>query len=216
MSNPENESAGSIEKEPVSYSEPAMTPVQKMGEAIADRVERWMPNPFLFAILLTYVAAIAAFFSEGSGPIAIAQSWYGGFWNLLQFSMQMVLILVTANVVAYHPRVRSGILFLVKLPKNGRQAVVMVGLASMVTGWISWGLGLIFGAILVREMGKYAETTGIKVHYPLLAVAGYMGMSLTWGWGLSSSAGLLQATENNALMQLGLSLIHISEPTRPY
>jgi len=182
---------------------PAMTPVQKMGEAVADRVERWMPNPFLFAILLTYVAAIAAFLGKGSGPIEIAQSWYGGFWNLLQFSMQMVLILVTAHVVAYHPKVRSGILFLVKLPRNGRQAVVMVGIASMITGWVSWGLGLIFGAILVREMGKHAETSGIKIHYPLLAVAGYMGMSLTWGWGLSSSAGLLQATENNALMQLG-------------
>ena len=189
--------------EKLSNREPAMSPVQKMGELIADRVEKWMPNPFLFAILLTYIAAIVAFLSEGSGPIEIANAWYGGFWNLLQFSMQMVLILVTANVVAYHPRVRSGILFLVKLPKNGRQAVVMVGIASMVTGWISWGLGLIFGAILVREMGKYAEATGIKIHYPLLAVAGYMGMSLTWGWGLSSSAGLLQATENNALMQLG-------------
>ena len=189
--------------EKLSNREPAMTPVQKMGELIADRVEKWMPNPFLFAILLTYIAAIVAFLSEGSGPIEIANAWYGGFWNLLQFSMQMVLILVTANVVAYHPRVRSGILFLVKLPKNGPQAVVMVGIASMVTGWISWGLGLIFGAILVREMGKYAEATGIKIHYPLLAVAGYMGMSLTWGWGLSSSAGLLQATENNALMQLG-------------
>jgi short-chain fatty acids transporter len=186
-----------------SNREPAMTPVQRMGELIADRVEKWMPNPFLFAILLTYIAAIVSFLSEGSGPIEIANAWYGGFWNLLQFSMQMVLILVTANVVAYHPRVRAGILFLVKLPKNGRQAVVMVGIASMVTGWISWGLGLIFGAILVREMGKYAEATGVKIHYPLLAVAGYMGMSLTWGWGLSSSAGLLQATENNALMQLG-------------
>ena len=185
------------------HDDPAMTPVQKMGEVIADRVERWMPNPFLFAILLTYVAAIAAFISEGSGPVEIAQSWYGGFWNLLQFSMQMVLILVTANVVAYHPKVRAGILFLVKLPKNGRQAVVLVGVASMLTGWVSWGLGLIFGAILVREMGKFAEKTGIKIHYPLLAVAGYMGMSLTWGWGLSSSAGLLQASENNALMQLG-------------
>jgi short-chain fatty acids transporter len=43
----------------------------------------------------------------------------------------------------------------------------------------------------------------MAVHYPLLAVAGYMGMSLTWGWGMSSSAGLLQATPNNALMQLG-------------
>jgi short-chain fatty acids transporter len=183
--------------------EPALTPVQKLGEAIADRVERWMPSPFLFAILLTYVAAIAAFFSEESGITEIAQSWYGGFWALLQFAMQMVLILVTANVVAYHPRVRKGILRLVRLPKNGRQAVVLVGISSMLTGWVSWGLGLIFGAILVREMGKHAGKSGMAVHYPLLAVAGYMGMSLTWGWGLSSSAGLLQATDGNALMELG-------------
>ena len=183
--------------------EPALTPVQKLGEAIADRVERWMPSPFLFAILLTYVAAIAAFFSEESGITEIAQSWYGGFWTLLQFAMQMVLILVTANVVAYHPRVRKGILRLVRLPKNGRQAVVLVGIGSMLTGWVSWGLGLIFGAILVREMGKHAGKSGMAVHYPLLAVAGYMGMSLTWGWGLSSSAGLLQATDGNALMELG-------------
>jgi short-chain fatty acids transporter len=184
-------------------SEPALTPVQKFGEAIADRVERWMPNPFLFAILLTYVAAIAAFLSEGSSVAEIATSWYGGFWNLLQFAMQMVIILVTANVVAYHPRVRRFILALVRLPKNGRQAVVLVGIGSMLTGWISWGLGLIFGAILAREMGKRADQDGIAAHYPLLAVAGYMGMSLTWGWGLSSSAGLLQATADNALMRLG-------------
>ncbi|NIW25174.1 MAG: TIGR00366 family protein, partial [Gammaproteobacteria bacterium] len=113
--------------------EPTLTPIQKLGEAIADRVERWMPNPFLFAILLTYVAAIAAFLSEGSGVTEIASSWYGGFWNLLQFAMQMVIILVTANVVAYHPRVRKFILALVRLPKNGRQAVVIVGLGSMLT-----------------------------------------------------------------------------------
>jgi len=184
-------------------TEPSLTPVQKFGEAIADRVERWMPNPFLFAILLTYVAAIAAVLSEGSGVAEIATSWYGGFWNLLQFAMQMVIILVTANVVAYHPRVRRFILALVRLPKNGRQAVVLVGIGSMLTGWISWGLGLIFGAILAREMGKQAKHNGMAAHYPLLAVAGYMGMSLTWGWGLSSSAGLLQATPDNALMRLG-------------
>ena len=184
-------------------SEPDLTPVQRFGEAIADRVERWMPSPFLFAILLTYVAAGAAFISEGSAVTEIALSWYGGFWALLQFAMQMVIILVTANVVAYHPRIRSMILFLVRIPKNGRQAVVLVGIGSMLTGWISWGLGLIFGAILAREMGKHAARNGMPAHYPLLAVAGYMGMSLTWGWGLSSSAGLLQATEGNALLLLG-------------
>ena len=184
-------------------SEPDLTPVQRLGEAIADRVERWMPGPFLFAILLTYVAAGAAFMSEGSGVTEIAVSWYEGFWNLLQFAMQMVIILVTANVVAYHPRVKGLIVSLARIPKNGRQAVVLVGIGSMLTAWISWGLGLIFGAILAREMGKHAARNGMAVHYPLLAVAGYMGISLTWGWGLSSSAGLLQATDDNALMQLG-------------
>ena len=187
-----------------STTEPKLTPVQRFGEAIADRVERWMPSPFLFAILLTYVAAIAAIISEGVSVPEIARSWYGGFWSLLQFAMQMVIILVTGCVVAYHPRVRAGILRLIRLPKNGRQAVVLVGLGSMLTGWVSWGLGLIFGAILAREMGKLAAKNGMAVHYPLLAVAGYMGMSLTWGWGLSSSAGLLQATDGNVFMEQGI------------
>ena len=151
---------------------PHLTPVQRFGEAIADRVERWMPSPFLFAILLTYVAAGAAFISEGSPVTEIALSWYGGFWNLLQFAMQMVIILVTANVVAYHPWARRVILILVRIPRNGAQAAVLVGVASMLTAWISWGLSLIFGAILAREMGKYAVRNGMPVHYPLLAVAG--------------------------------------------
>ncbi|MDH3270013.1 MAG: TIGR00366 family protein [Gemmatimonadota bacterium] len=185
-------------------SEPELTPVQRFGEAIADRVERWMPSPFLFAIILTYVAAGAAFLTEGSSPTEIALAWYDGFWNLLQFAMQMVIILVTGFVVAYHPRVRAGIVRLVQIPRNGRQAVVLVGVGSMVVGWISWGLGLIFGAILAREMGKMARSRGIAVHYPLLAVGGYLGMSLTWGWGLSSSAGLLQATDGNVFMQQGI------------
>ena len=187
-----------------SAGEPRLTPVQKFGEVVADFVERWMPNPFLFAIILTYVAAVTAWLSEGSSPAEIAFAWYDGFWVLLTFAMQMVIILVTGFVVAYHPVVKRGILWLVRLPRNGRQAVVLVGVGSMLTGWISWGLGLIFGAILAREMGKVAHRRGTAVHYPLLAVAGYMGMSLTWGWGMSSSAGLLQATDNNVFMQMGI------------
>ena len=61
--------------------DPPLTPIQKFGEAIADRVERWMPSPFLFAIILTYVAAIAAFALERSTPAEVALAWYDGFWN---------------------------------------------------------------------------------------------------------------------------------------
>jgi short-chain fatty acids transporter len=184
-------------------SEADPTPVQRLGEAIADRVERWMPGPFLFAIILTYVAGVAAFVSEGAGPVEVAEAWYGGFWSLLEFAMQMVVILATGTVVAYHPRVRAGILGLVRLPASGPQAVVLVGLGAMLAAWVSWGLGLILGAILAHEMGRAAARRAVPVHYPLLAVAGYMGVGLNWGWGMSSSPGLLQATEGNVLMGLG-------------
>ncbi|MGD8730190.1 MAG: TIGR00366 family protein [Gemmatimonadota bacterium] len=180
-----------------------LTPVQRFGEAIADWVERWMPSPFLFAIILTYVAGMVAFVSEGAGLPEIATSWYEGFWSLIQFAMQMVIILVTATVVAYHPRVRGIIDRLVRLPKNGKTAVVLVGVCAMLASWVSWGLGLITGAILAREMGEEARRRGMTVHYPLLAVAGYMGIGLNWGWGLTSSPGLLQATEGNVLMEMG-------------
>ena len=183
--------------------QPRLTPVQKFGEAIADRVERWMPSPFLFAIILTYVAGLTAFLSEGSGLSEIATAWYGGFWSLLQFGMQMVLILVTASVVAYHPRVKGVITRLVRLPRSGRQAVLLVAVGAILASWISWGLGLIFGAILAREMGRQAHNSRMAVHYPLLAVAGYLGLGLTWGWGMSSSPGLLQAIDGNVLMELG-------------
>lgn len=180
-----------------------LTPVQRLGEAIADRAERWMPGPFLFAIILTYVTGLGAFASEGSGPVEIAEAWYGGFWSLLTFAMQMVVILATGTVVAYHPRVRAGILHLVRVPRSGPQAVVLVALGAMLAAWISWGLSLILGAILAREMGQEAERRALPVHYPLLAVAGYMGIGLNWGWGMTSSPGLLQATEGNVLMEMG-------------
>jgi len=168
------------------------------------RVERWMPSPFLFAIILTYIAAVAAFLSEGSGATELALSWFGGFWALLEFGMQMVLILVTAFVVAYHPWVKRVIDRLIRIPNSGRQSILLVGLVSMVTGWISWGLGLIVGAIFAREMGELADKKGMPVHYPLLCVAGYMGMSLTWHWGLSSSAGLLMNTPGNVFIEQGV------------
>ena len=182
---------------------PRLTPVQKLGELIADRAQRWMPSPFLFAIILTYVAASAAWISEGASITEITSSWYDGFWSLLQFAMQMVLILVTATVVAYHPWVKRLILRLVQLPRSGPQAAMVVATFAIVTSWFSWGLGLIFGAILAREMGKRAEKVGMAAHYPLVAVAGYLGLGLTWGWGMSSSPGLLQATDGNVLMELG-------------
>ncbi|WP_306054318.1 short-chain fatty acid transporter [Natronococcus wangiae] len=178
--------------------------LERVGERLADWVERWMPSPFLFAILLTYIVYLVGLVATPSGPVDLVEHWYGGFWSFLEFAMQMTLILMTGFVVAYHPRVNAFLTRLTELPSNGKQAVVLVGVFAMVLGWIHWGLSLILGAVLAREMGKTARENGIAVHYPLVCVAAYMGLGLTWHWGLSGSAPLLLATPENEFIQAGI------------
>ena len=178
--------------------------IERLGDRLADVVENWMPNPFLFAIILTYIAYVAAVVVEGTGPFETVLFWFDGFWLFLQFAMQMTLILMTGFVVAYHPRVNAMLRRLTQLPNDGKQAAVLVGFAAMTLAWVHWGLSLIIGAIFAREMGKTAHENGIDVHYPVLCVAGYMGLGLTWHWGLSGSAPLLIATDGNEFIELGV------------
>jgi short-chain fatty acids transporter len=179
--------------------------IEQFGYRLSGVVERWMPSPFLFAILLTYLVFLAGVLTTDAGPTALVGYWYDGFWAFLGFSMQMVVILMTGFVVAYHPRVNAVIQRLTRLPNNGKTAVVFVGVVTMLLGWVHWGLSLVAGAIFAREMGKTAHERGIDVHYPALCVAGYLGLGLTWHWGLSGSAPLLLASEGNEFVtELGV------------
>ncbi|OYR50693.1 serine--pyruvate aminotransferase [Halorubrum sp. Ea1] len=170
---------------------------ERIGFSISTVVERWMPSPFVFAILLTYIVFAAGLIATGSGAVELLDFWYGGFWAFLGFSMQMVLILMTGFVIAYHPRVNDLLQRLAEVPNSGAQAAAFVGFISMSLAWVHWGFSLIMGAIFAREMGKVAHRKGIDVHYPLLAVAGYMGLGLTWHWGISGSAPLQLTDANN-------------------
>ena len=189
------------------------TVVQRFGRRLAATVERWMPSPFLFAILLSYAVFAGGVLLQGEGPVAMVGHWYDGFWALLTFGMQMVLILVTGYAIAYHPRVQDLIGRLAGVTDSGAGAVVLVGVVAMVASWIQWGMGLIVGAVLAREVGRQAHRRGIQVHYPLLCIAGYMGLGLTWHWGLAASAPLLVNTPGNVFVEQGVldGLVPISE-----
>ena len=75
-----------------------------LGQFFAERFRRWLPDSFIFAILLTFLATLLAMIFVGSTPYVVVQSWWKGFWNLLAFAMQMVLILATGYALAISPR----------------------------------------------------------------------------------------------------------------
>ena len=48
-------------------------------------VNRWLPDAFLFAIILTLIVFVAAMCATGMGPVEVIAKWgdaKGGFWNL--------------------------------------------------------------------------------------------------------------------------------------
>lgn len=176
-----------------------VSPLEAMGDRLSRNVERWMPDPFLFAIALVAIVFILGMIIERQSPYAMVQFMYRGFWIFLAFAMQMSLILVTGYVIAINPRMQVVITWLCGLPRNGKQATALIAFVALVLAWVNWGLGLIVGAYLAREMARQAHFRKIPMHYAVLAVAGYSGLGLTWHLGLSGSAPLLSTVKGHFL-----------------
>ncbi|MFJ8257534.1 short-chain fatty acid transporter [Peribacillus asahii] len=152
-------------------------------------MQRYMPDPFLLVIVLTFFVIGLAIFLTDSTPAQIVGYWGDGFWNLLEFSMQMVLIVVTGHVMASSPFFKKLLGNLANIPKSPGQAIVLVTLVALIACWINWGFGLIIGALFAKEIAKKVD----GVDYRLLIASAYSGF-IIWSGGLSSSVALTIAT----------------------
>lgn len=151
-------------------------------------MERWLPDAFIFVIVLTLVAAVAALVTQGTEPASLIRMWGDGFWELLSFSMQMLLVLVTGYVLASSPPVRRILARLAGLAGSRGGAILLVSVVSLAASWINWGFGLVVGAIFAKEIARQ-----VRVDYRLLVAAAYTGFVI-WHGGISGSIPLVIAT----------------------
>ncbi|WP_144553891.1 short-chain fatty acid transporter [Peribacillus simplex] len=152
-------------------------------------MQRYMPDPFLLVIVLTFFVIGLSVFLTDSTPVQVLGYWGDGFWNLLEFSMQMVFIVVTGHVMASSPFFKKLLGNLATVPKSPGQAIILVTIVALIACWINWGFGLIIGALFAREVAKRVD----GVDYRLLIASAYSGF-IIWSGGLSSSVALTIAT----------------------
>jgi short-chain fatty acids transporter len=174
--------------------------LQSIGSVCVRIAGQLIPNPFVFAIILSAVVYLLGITLTDTGPIQMVGHWYGGFWNLLQFGMQMLLILLFGYVLASSPPVRRVVAWAGRIPQNPGQAILLITVLAMVSAYVNWGLGLIVGAIAAREVCVQAKRRGIKVHYPLAAAAGFSSLMVFAG-GFSASAPLLVNSDTHFLFK---------------
>jgi len=175
-----------------------------------------LPSPFSIAVLLTFVSVLLALLLTTPAAdntnlhiVQIAQFWEMGFWELLKFTMQMMLILVLGHVVALSNTVTRLINQLSRFCTSTAKAAFLVSSLTMFVAFINWGLGLIFGAIFARKVGEFAQQKGISLNYPLIGAAGYSGL-MVWHGGLSGSAPL-KITEQGHFLVAQIGVIPLSE-----
>ncbi|MCF0228494.1 MAG: short-chain fatty acid transporter [Parasporobacterium sp.] len=147
-------------------------------------ISRWLPDPFLFAVILSIIVYIAAMIATGMGPLKILDSWANakGFWGLLSFSMQMACVLVFGSAMASSRPVKAALRKVAGLAKNNFQAIFVTAFISTICCWLNWGFGLIAGALLAKEVVRRVPS----VDYPLLIASAYSGF-VVWHAGLSGS-----------------------------
>ncbi|MDF0726386.1 short-chain fatty acid transporter [Cytobacillus sp. S13-E01] len=155
-------------------------------------MQRYLPDPFLFVVILTFVVLGLGLIFTDSTVMNMVQYWGDGFWSLLAFSMQMVLVLVTGFVLASSPVFKKGLGALASTAKTPGQAIIIVTIVSVIASWINWGFGLVIGALFAKELAKQVK----NVDYRLLIASAYSGF-IVWHGGFSGSIPLTIATEGH-------------------
>ena len=160
-------------------------------------VQKYLPEPFIFAVILTLVAIAIAIPVCHQTPLEVIEHWGNGVWSLLAFAMQMALVLVSGSALAAAPSIKKGISALASKPKTPAGAIALVTVISAIACWINWGFGLIVGVIFAKEIARKMR----GVDYRLLIASAYSGF-VVWHAGLSGSIPLTMATPGSGLKEI--------------
>lgn len=171
--------------------------MQRLTNLFVRIARNYLPDAYLFAVILTFISFIMALFMTGKSSMELVNMWGKGLWGILAFAMQMTLILVTGHALASSKPVHSVLKALARIPQGPAAAVMLVVFVAGIASWINWGFGLVVGALLAREVAKVVK----DADYPMLVAAAYSGF-VVWHSGLSGSIPLAVATKGHLVEKL--------------
>lgn len=170
--------------------------MKKFTKACVNLVNKFLPDAFIFCVVLTIIVFIAAMPAAGANPMQLVTAWGGGVWGLLAFAMQMALVVVTGTAFATAPPIKKILQSLAGMAKTPKGAVMLVVLIGSIATFINWGFGLVVGALIGKEVARKVK----GVDYRLVIAAGYSTF-LIWHAGVSGSIPLALNTPGAEALQ---------------
>ena len=130
-----------IVRKPVGEGEERTGFLARFALALTAWTERWVPDAFIFALLATVIVVVA-----GAGRRR-RRRWRrsstrgaSGFWELIPFTLQMALIIITGHVLATSPPMGRLIRMAGGVAATPRGAVALVTFFALVELVVQLGL----------------------------------------------------------------------------
>lgn len=180
--------------------------LRKISQRFNVGVENYLPNAFIFAILLTFLTLILGMTVTNQSLTDMTTHWYTGFWNFLAFTTQMILILITGYALVKAPPVQKLLVRIASVPKTQKSALIITILVAAAAGYISWGLGFVLGTLFAIEVAKNVKTADFRI----LIAAAYTGTIAILPASITVTAPLLVNTPGHSL-EAEIGLIPLSE-----
>jgi short-chain fatty acids transporter len=180
-------------------------PISRLALFFAGIAEKWLPDSFVFAVILTIITFLGGIVVNEKSPIDMITYWGDGLWELLAFTAQVITTFVMSYALALTKPVSRILENIASKCKSPNSAILLVTFTSLAASFISWAFGLVVAGIIARLVAKKVR----DVDYRVLVAAGYSGFVI-WQGGLSSSAALFVATKDH-IFQDQIGIIPTSE-----
>jgi len=181
-------------------------PIARVALRFTAFTEKWLPDAFGFVLVGTMVVLLLglatgeALVGSPADPttatsgFGLVDAWGKGFWDLIEFTLQMAMIVIGGYAVATSPPVARLIVWLARVPGSPRTAIAYVAAVAMIASYLNWAFSLVFAAILAREIAR----TMRDVDYRALGAMAFIGLGTVWAQGLSGSAALQVASPSSS------------------
>jgi short-chain fatty acids transporter len=169
-------------------------------------VEKYLPNAFIFALLLTMIVLAMGMIMTGESFFGMVEHWYNGFWGFLAFTTQMILIIITGYALVKAPLVQKWVQKGATIPKTQKSAIIITMIVAAVGGYLSWGLGFVLGTLFAMEVARNVQTADFRI----LIAAAYTATIAILPISITLTAPLLVNTPQHSLEEK-IGLIPLTE-----
>ncbi len=170
--------------------------------------QRFIPDAFPLVLILTLLVAVLALVFTESTPLSVLQNWYDGFWSMLSFTINIVMLMFTGFLVANSKPVNKLLLQVAKIPNSTSAAVLLFMIVSIILFYIHFALGMAAAILFGKAMIVEQDKKGNKLPISLIAAAG--GFCIVFQAGPTASAPLTVSSAGH-FMEEAIGIIPLTE-----